>query len=167
MKDYLKEYCESRQIGLIYVDTEPAILSAIIHESRPVIKASRIFSECPKEVAYAIINFYTDFKDQEKYLGVINDYAEDNLITVDYEIQTADEKFINSIKSDIKKGEKKEDPVKVLEDKSTSSLVEMDISSITKKDFQGNIAEIGADEVFKASSDDVVELDIVISPFDE
>jgi len=44
----------------------------------------------------------------------------------------------------------------------TSSLVEMNISSITKKNFYGGVSNIQPGETIKASADDVLELEIEI-----
>lgn len=80
--------------------------------------------------------------------------------------KSAGENFISNLNKILRRSSQRK-PCRSPSGKDTSSLVKMDISSINRKDFRRKTIEIDADEVFRFSSDDVVELDIVISPFKE
>lgn len=177
MKDFLKEICAEKNMKLRYTEGDTVILSAGIENNTPVIRVNRIFEYCLKEVAKAIIEFYTNFEHSDKYLRLLEKYAGDNLITMDYKILPPDKEFINLMNKDVEqnvitiKQEKKSKEPKILKeskaanDEDATSFNELDISSITKKDFWGNICQIEPGDMIKTMSEDVVELDIVVNHY--
>lgn len=186
MKDYLNKLCDNLNIKLVYSDDEYIALSAGINSSLPFIRANSIFVGCPEAVAKAIMGYYTEPQHEIDFLKVITDYLDDNVVTVEYSIQPPDETFKDVLRHIDKNGKKKEPAAggvpkkprakrkasggsKAKKNTSTQkisgedpSLVELDISSITKKNFYGGVSNIKPDESISASSDDVIELDIQV-----
>lgn len=190
MKDYLNELCANLNIQLIYTDEGYTALSAVIKGKKASIIANKFFDGCPEKVARAIIGYYTGSGNEDSHFRVIEGYILDNIVTVEYAIEPSDDTFkslsskhmnggapadVNIPKDKTAKGKatKSRTPgsktakgsakKKGLPKVDTSSLVELDISSMTKKSFYSGTAKVNANETIKASSDDVVELDIEVS----
>ena len=192
MRDFLKELCKDLSINLIYEENQntDTVLSSKVIENTPTIRASKIFFECPKEIAQAVVGYCTGSKDSSQYLKQIESYLDENLITIEYIIEPPDEAFkqlrlqghkekaktdANDVKTSkhqkvgqsiLPKKQRKtknpEVPIEIL----TPELMEMEIRSIVQKNFWGSTTDLKINESLNASSDDVLELDIVIDQND-
>ncbi len=192
MRDFLKELCKDLSINLIYEENQNTdiVLSSKVMENTPTIRAGKIFFECPKEIAQAVVGYCTGSKDSSQYLKQIESYLDENLITIEYIIEPPDEAFkqlrlqghkervttdtndaktpknqiVNqpSLPTRQRKTKKSEVPKENL----THELMEMEIRSIVQKNFWGSTTDLKINESLNASSDDVLELDIVIDQDD-
>lgn len=170
MKDTLQELCISKNIELIYTNNDFTILSSSFKDNIPSIKAHNIFRNCSKEVSRAIIDYYTN-SSQKKYnlRRVICEYAEDYFTFTEFEIKPPNEAFTNVFaESKNPVGKTIEKPAVEFKQKKvddSSNLVELDVLSITNKDFWGNTSDMNPDDTIKASTDNIVDLDIVVNKF--
>jgi hypothetical protein len=184
MRDYLRELCDSLNIILEYTEGGSIALAGRVKNNTPYMRVNRIFQECPEDVAKAIIGYYTDYRNENEYLLVLDSYIEDNVISVDYIIKPPDEAFkiqFAEHNKEVSSHKEKTAKSKVSGDKPTlkdtvkdkilkenqsngdiSSLIEMEISSIIKKNFLGEISNIIPGETFEALSDDIVELNVIV-----
>lgn len=156
MKDYLKELCAKEKIKLIYTENKITILSFTLNQNTPVIRAHKIFKKCPENISQAIINYYTFKGNGTDNLKLISEYILGLNQFKTYKIIPKDENLRKLFrdKSDIKQNVK------------TSPAYEANISKVTQKSFWGNASFETKDNSIKVSEDDVMEVDIVISPFD-
>lgn len=169
MKTYLEDMCHNLNIKLKYVDNAYTILSSNASNNHPVIQAYHIFRDCPKEVAAAIIKFYTEYENKDTLLTIINKFASEYFPEKNFEILSPKEEFSILI-SDFKPNssmerEKTQRKTSKKQDKSymkDEDMVEANIKSIQRKDFFGDEGHIDPQESIKPSNDDVVELDVVI-----
>ncbi len=156
MSDYLKELCLLHKIILVYTDNDYTILSAGARNRTPVIKAFVGFADCPEGIADAILRYYT--KNDQKALRQIQNFAEEYLFFLGYDIEPPDDLFLN-LTGDISrieitnKDEKK---------KKTRDYVEMDILSISEKDMASKCKNVRSEKLIHVSEDDVAELNIII-----
>lgn len=182
MKDYLKELCDNLNIKLIYSNDDNIALSSGIDEAGLFIKTNHIFIRCPERIAKAIIWYYTDPRYESDCLKKITDYLNDNVVAAEYTIQSPDKNFKEMLGHIEKKEPMTGGTLKKAESDSKSSkdnkstrntsscktsgedqsFVELNISSITKKNFYGSVFNINPDEAISASNDDIVELDIQV-----
>lgn len=182
MKDYLMELCDNNNIQLIYSDDDYIALSAGINGTAPFIRANNIFKGCPSKIAKAIMGYYTEPQNESDFLKVLINYLNDNVVTVEYTIQPPNETFKHIFKqiekddptSDKEPAKPKAKGRKSKVNKANSNtstnktsekdvpLIELNISSIKKKNFYGGTSNIKPDEPITALSDDVIELDIEV-----
>lgn len=65
MEDYLIKRCLSFNLTIIYTKNKYMILSYSRYMNKPILRIHNIFKNCPKEVADAIIGYYTNFNTQK------------------------------------------------------------------------------------------------------
>lgn len=144
--DYLKNECEKLGIKLIYSSNKVLILSGSVIDNEPTIKAHEVFKKCSEEVADSIIDYYINLKHNNNSINIIKDFVKLNYTPAKYKIKPPDKTLLSYFKD------------------YTTTLVEYEISEIIKSNFYGNTENIKPSSSFKASDDDVVELDIIVKP---
>lgn len=152
MSDYLKELCDKRNVKLVYTKNKYIIMSCSTQNNIPTIRVHNIFEDCSYEVANAIIEYFTDFKNNDASLRTIDDYVSNNFSFDKYKIKGPDKNFKEIFINELKPPNPKDD----------SELVEFKIISIDKKDFYDDAHTILDKEPFEISSEDVTELDITV-----
>ena len=128
MEDYLKKVCKEMDINLIYNNNKRKVLSAEIKEDQPLIRANKIFRFCPYFVSQAIIGYYVDPKNTNRYENIIKDYLNKDPAIENYKIYPSSSNF----------KEKVEEKLLYYEDKDNNQIVEFDIVSMKVKDIWGN-----------------------------
>jgi len=139
----------------VYTNNKLTILSSTLQNNVPTLRAHNIFKNCPENIAKAIINYYTNLQDNNISLAEIDTYVKGTYSGTQYKIKPPDELFEKSLTKTI------DQYPNDISDK--PSLVEFNIISITQKDFFGTISDINPNETIKPSSENVLELNIVIS----
>lgn len=164
MPDNLINICIKEGVDLIYVNDQYNILSGSIKKDMSCIKASKLFMECPYTVAEAIVSFYTGKRDSRLCLGIIGEYLGKKFNLRNYRIIPPEGGTAAEMQAKDTAPKQDMDNVTPLNPgkDDTSSLTELNISSITKKDFWGGSSRVALDESMKSSSDDVMELNIVV-----
>lgn len=156
MKDYLKEFCTKFKIKLVYTNNKLTILSSTAQDGIPTLRVHNIFKNCPENIAKAIIDYYTNFQDNNISFTEIDAYAKENYSDEQYKIKPPEDIFKQSLTNVIL-------PLPP-DNHDESNRVEYNIISIIQKDFLGNVTTLKADEIIVPSSENVLELNIVISP---
>jgi len=155
LNDYLKKYCTNLKINLVYTNNKHTVLSSTIQNGIPTLRVHNIFKSCPENIAKALIDYYTNFQENNSLLLIIENYIKEKLNSVQYKITPPN----NHFKELFNKA--------VISPKANSSdklsLIEYEITSITQKDLFGNISNITPDETIKPTLDNVLELTIVVS----
>lgn len=77
MNSHLKSLCNNLNIELIYTDNKYTVLSNGSKNNIPVIRANKVFRNCPRNVAEAIIEYYF-FLDNEN-LNLVEEYLEQKI----------------------------------------------------------------------------------------
>lgn len=183
MNDYLREFCEAKNMGLMYRDSNTTVLSYEIDNDMIIIKASKIFEYCPREVAEAVVNYYAGSGYEQENMSVIKNYLSENLISTEYNIKPPDKALMALTENNNVPAIEVEDEPQinymeeayveksaeqyVQDEDNEKPLTEIDISSMTIKNFWGKSLDIKPDKAFTASDDDVVELDIVVDHYVE
>lgn len=160
MNDYLKEFCLNLGIDLIYTDNKITVLSSTTPQNVPTIRVHNIFKNCSEELAREIVDYYTNYNSLDKSYKLITDYIQKKFHSDRYKIKKPDKEFKNLIIS-------KMNDVTFLNNKTSnydeqSSLVEFNIVSMTKKNFQGDYSEIDPEQSIDLSEEDIVNLDIYV-----
>jgi hypothetical protein len=153
--DYLREICLKSGIEILYVTNKITILSFGIQNNNPCIRVHKIFRDCPRDIADAIAAYSSDLCSDTDCIKKIGDYAEKYFSPDGYRMKTPDQDFLNLVK--MNKGRNNLN-------KNEKELVEAGISSIVRKNFYGESSMVNPEEPLVASTDDVMELDIVIKP---
>lgn len=156
MSDYLEKLCSQSHINLIYTDNDYTILSSGIKNNAPVLRVNNMFRVCPERIAQSIMGYYT--RNDKSCLLEIEEYIDSDMFFLGYEIDPPDEMFLKSTYTS--KGRKQSR--QAIQEDSTTGLVEVDILSMTKKDFYGNSVKVNPGKALKASTESVAEFDIII-----
>lgn len=158
LKDCLDEFCNLLNIKLIYKASKQIILSCGFEKEIPCIKLDNIFMNCPYEISNAIIGYCIDIYDKEKYLRTLKDFARKKLLKTRFEFNLPSKKFISCVLK------------RLIEFTSGGKVIptsdEMNIISVKGKDFYSN----KYDEIdycsINVANDNLMELEIIVSPFD-
>lgn len=153
--DYLKEICLKSGIEIQYVSNKITILSFGIQNNNPCIRVHKIFRDCPRDVADAIAAYSSDLCSDTDCIKKIGGYAEKYFSPDGYKMRIPDQDFLNLVKMNRGKNSS---------NKNEKGLVEAGISSIIRKGFYGGSSIVNPEDSLVASTDDVMELDIVIKP---
>lgn len=157
LTDILKTLCKNLNIELLYTNNKITVLSCNYNDNHSSIRAHKIFKKCDEATAYAIINYYAKTEKREENLRIIKDYADKNFSSEVYKIALPDNEFCSRIL-------KSTEPLSLKQNKNTQ-LVELTISSITKKEFSGDLCTTNANESLKVKNGDILEVDITVDPF--
>ena len=150
MEGYLKELCLQFNIKLTYTNNKYTILSSGINKSgNPVIRVHKKLKDYPKIIDRAILGYYTDFENEDKYIKTIKEYVESQLKLVKYVIKEPNMEYKNYWFQE-------------KDSKSLNEPVELNITSIIKKGFKSNPVELKQNNTIRASKDNLVELDITV-----
>ncbi|SHJ36056.1 hypothetical protein SAMN02745163_01771 [Clostridium cavendishii DSM 21758] len=155
MIDYLKELCENTNIQLAYTKNKLNILSANISRNLPIIKAYIVFKNCPEEVAVAIFNYYTNSQNSDKHLITIQAFLKSQLILTNYKINLPNEEFKNLLSNS-------STCKPIINSNNTNN--ELNILKIDIKNFWGSKTNIDLNQSIKATNDEPVELEVIVSP---
>lgn len=174
MKDILKELCSKYQIELIYTENKVTILSTGFGNNTPAIRAHSLFKGCPEKIARAIIQYYVNFQNPGDVVEKIDEYVKAHFKSSYYIVKPAEEKYKMLLTKRIQ-------PIKV-QDNDTPSLKsqddeappmmekdakkEMDILTIYRKDFWGNVTCMKPNDVIKSNANEIYELDITVNKID-
>lgn len=157
LDDILKKLCKNLKIKLVYTNNKVSILSCSTSNNHPVIRAHKMFKECKEEIANAVVEYYTKTQNKEENLKIIKDYANIKFISHKYKIIPPGDEFYNSVK--------KITTTDVHDENNKSALVELDISSMTKKNLCEKAYEVNLGETIKTSENDILEVNIIVNPF--
>ena len=157
MSDILKNLCKNLNIELSYTNNKITILSCAFCNKRPSIRVHKIFKGCDDETAYAVVDYYMKAEKREDNFKIIKDYADKKFNSPKYKISPPNDKLINEFMNTIMFENPKQNEKSV--------LVEMNISSMTKKDFYGEECAVKLNETLKVNEDDILEVNIVLDPF--
>lgn len=158
MDDYLKQYCTTANLELVYTNNKFTLLSCGTENNLPTIRAHKIFKNCGKELANAIIKYYTDFRNKDIYLEIIEVYLKKHYPSKQYKIKAPTKAFNQLLIN--------KTPVSHKDRKSKDSMVEVNVISITQKRFSGTSSNSSPGEPLRGLSEDPLELEIVVVPFD-
>ncbi|SDY75098.1 hypothetical protein SAMN05660462_00820 [Proteiniborus ethanoligenes] len=154
MNSHLKSLCNNLNIELIYTDNKYTVLSNGSKNSIPVIRANKVFRNCPRNVAEAIIEYYF-FLDNEN-LNLVEEYLEQKNI-LSYKIKVPIQlSYPIESKAITKKSNKT----------IAESEIEANISHIILKDFKGNKSYVKPNEAIKPLTDNIYELDVTVDYID-
>ena len=157
MVDILKKLCKNYNIELSYVNNKVVILSCNFKNNHPMIRVHKIFKECNETIAYAIIGYCTKAEKRENNLKIIKDYADKRFNSQRYRITAPNDEFYNEVVKVIIPEDFKQN--------GKSALLQLNISSITKKGFYGDVYTINPDESIKVDESDILEVDITVNHF--
>lgn len=162
MEDYLKQYCANTSLELVYTNNKFTLLSCSSENNLPTVRVHKVFKNCSKEVANAIVKYYTDFKNKNSYLKIIEAYLEKHYPSDQYKIKDPTEAFNLLLANRLKTSKQKISDQKT---KKEESMVEVGVLSIKQKRFSGVTTNISPDDSLKGLSDDPLELEIIVTPF--
>ena len=155
MSDRLREFCNKNNIQLIYTNNKYKAASINIHDNLPKLRVHKIFKDCPKDIADAVISFYIKFKNINISKKTIEDYLSDNHPSEEFYLTLPDEDiksfFVNQAAPALPDS---------LEDK---DLRELNILNISQIDFKGNHSEIGVNDFMSIDEGDLLEVNITIN----
>lgn len=156
MDNYLQKICLSLGIQLVYTKNKYVILSADIKNAVLTLRANNLFKNCPITVAKAIVSLYLYKNNREENEKIIRDYVDKLYPSNHFKIKGLDKDIGEEVKESIyrDKNFNQED----------FSLVELEISSLIIKDFNGNEKKVSAHSEIETKNKDFLELDIVINP---
>lgn len=157
MSDTLKELCNSLNIELVYTNNKVMVLTYSTENNHPIIRVHKIFKECNEDIANAIISYYLKTENREKNLKVIENYLNNAFNSKRYKIKPPGNDLNCLVLMDVKPNGFSEE--------AKSDLIEMKISSITKKSFYESNFTVNPDDSLKLSEDDILEVNIVVDPF--
>jgi hypothetical protein len=153
MKEHIKELCNSKKIKPVYTENKLTILSNGSQYGFPILRIHKIFKNCSKKTAQAIVNYYFDTENKEKYIMQIKMHAQKYLGAVGYRIAPMSDKFIDALILNYDPGKENTDLQTI--------LTEHTIFSMIQKDFGTNHSAI-TDGIIKVQDNDMIELDIVV-----
>lgn len=151
LEDFLRAICTNSEIELMYTNNQKPILSSYLDfEGTRIIVAHNVFRGCTKDLAMAVVDYYTNENNREENLNKIKDYLN---------------KFLNKYVIDDFVVDGKDKPKKEIKDEKKSSLMELEIKSIIPRSFKGRGSGV-KDKTMMVGNDDVLELDIYVNHFD-
>jgi hypothetical protein len=154
MIDNLKNFCAENHIQLVYTNNKYTILSSGFQNSTPMIRAQRFFKDCTEEIAKAIVYYYIDYKNKEKYLKLIDKYVKKEFKIDEYKINPPELNFLNYFK----------DNTSNHKEELSNSFIEANISSMIIREFGGEAVNINGRDSINVSDDSITEIDIIINP---
>lgn len=154
MKDYIKELCKELEINVVYTNNKRTVLSSSFQRDNPILRIHKIFKNCTKKIAEAVISYYTDQHNRNDNLDKIHTFLNTNFSSKDYKIIAP----CNTLKINVNE----ETSPKALDKYKKTELAEFQIKKIIKDNFFGGESEISPDEAIRSSSEDVVGLDIIV-----
>jgi hypothetical protein len=158
MRDYLKELCETLNINLIYTSNKLVVLSPIINNNVPSIRAHKMFKNCADEVARAIVSYCSGKDIKGENYKIVEDYASKNFKSEKFRIVAPNEEYKGYFSKTIMStnfNKKSDDP----------SLVEIEIAQIKKVDFWGKSTDITRKGTFSIEESEMIELDIEVNEY--
>ena len=155
MDNYLYKICMNLGIKLILTNNKIQVLSGERKNNLTIIRAHKVFKNCPPNVAEAIVNYYSKGSNKEKNSQIIRDYLAPFFPNGLFKIKNLENSLIETTIRDV--------PEDLDTNTSYSLLTEFDISSITVSNFWGN-EESKLDNSLSPSSNDILDLDIIIKP---
>jgi len=156
LNDYLKELCADLNIALVYTNNKLTILSCGVNNNKPIIRVHKMFKDTNKKIAKAIINYYTDYEQNDKHLKIIKNYIDKKYPSMKCKIKEPTEAFIEYLRRNVNQLK--------MDANYNLSTGELYISQITKKDFWGNRSSVKPKESISVADDEVLELEILVSP---
>jgi hypothetical protein len=156
MRDYLKELCDNVNINLIYTSNKLIVLSPIINNNVPSIRAHKLFKNCTDEVAKAIISYYSGIDSKGEAFRIIESYVQKNFDSSKFKITSSNDEFKSYFSKAVMSAEpviKNDDPY----------LMELEINKIRKVDFWGESMGIASNGSISTSGSEMIELDIEVN----
>lgn len=157
MANFLEKICSDINIKVAYTQDNVTVLSTTTKNNVPTINVHSKFKDCSEELAKAIVEFYTDSENNIKNLKLILDYINKNLDSSNCKIKQPDSSFVRLVKKNLNPSSNNRQ-----ENSNDDSLEEYDISYMTMRNLAGDYIPLNPDQSITASSEDVIELDIVI-----
>jgi hypothetical protein len=154
MKDYIKELCINKKIKPVYTENKFTILSNGAQNGIPVLRIHKMFKNCSRKTAQAVVNYYLDTENRENYVKQIQTHSKKFLGVSKYYIAPLNDKFTDSFICNHMLGEENIDPESV--------LMEQSITSMAQKDSDGNHSTKLKDGIIKVQDGSIMELDIVV-----
>lgn len=155
MDNYLEKTCRNLGIKLIYTSNKITVLSAEKKDNFTVIRAHKLFKNCPFSVAEAIISYYTNETYKEKSKKVLIDYVSPHFPEVAFKIKPLE----HSLKTDATQST----PFPIESGSNLDLLTEFTISSMTIKNLWGD-EQNQSDNLLSPSSSDILDLNIIVKP---
>jgi len=93
LPDVLRELCEDRGIRLIYTNNKTTVLSATTPQDIPHLRAHRLFRECPRAVAEAILGYYVGGDTGEQALAEITRHVAGHRAKSEWRVEPPDPHF--------------------------------------------------------------------------
>lgn len=152
MRNYIKALCAKSNIKVIFTSNKITVLSSGIKNGNPTLRVHKVFINCTKKVAEAIIGYYTDLDNRIDYLHDIEKYLEDNFKSK-YKIKSPDKilkQVVGSLKSE------------GLYKQSQRNFKELKIKKMIKSDSLGSANEIDPCGSIEISSGNIIRLDITV-----
>jgi hypothetical protein len=156
MEDYLSKLSLNLGIKLIYTSNKVTVLSCSYKDDIPIIRAHKIFKNCTRSLALAIIGYYTDSETEKENLKIIEEYVKKNFLGKLFKIEPFDEMFKSMCLKNI--------PIKDTYVNDSEKIAEYSISSMVQTDFYGNKLILEPEKTLTPSNDDILELDITVIP---
>lgn len=88
MIDYLLQLCLEKDIELFYTNNSEPVLSSYLQYGVRNIIAYNVFRECPEEIAYAVVDYYTNEKDREINFNKIKEFLMKHFKSVPFKIDS-------------------------------------------------------------------------------
>lgn len=142
-------------IKLVLTNNKIQVLSAERKNNLTIIRAHKVFKNCPSNVAEAIVNYYSKGSSKEKSSQIIRDYLAPFFPNGLFKIKNLENSLIETTIQDV--------PEDLDINTSYSLLTEFDISSIKVSNFWGK-EESNVDNSLRPSSNDILDLDIIVMP---
>lgn len=155
MNDYLGKMCLHLGIKLIYTNNKVLVLSAQIKDNIPIIRAHKLFKSCPQSIAQSVIGYFTESEGRNIHEQVLEKYLKENYTSSSFRLKPLNLDFKKKVVENI--------PIEV-DPKDDSTLIELDITAMTVKDFWGNEKKHDFNSPLVPDTDEVLELNIIISP---
>lgn len=156
MKDYIKELCIKKGIRPVYMKNKLTILSNGLQNGTPILRIHKIFANCSRKTAQAVVNYYFDLENRETYMKQIQNHTSRYFGSNSYKVAPLSDNFITALLILENNGKGDFD--------FNSSLKECPISSIIEKNMNGNHLKRRADGIVVVQEDNVTEIDIVVEP---
>lgn len=165
MEDHLSMLLKSLEVSYSFIDDDNIILTCSTAKNVPTIIINRLFYKCPEKVAIAIKNFCLGTRQSEYNYKLIEQYAKENLFSLEYIISPPNDEFKSLLVR--KSFENKTDKVvinkpQIISNKNLNDFTEMEIVRIECTDFSGTTKKLSREETTKTSCNCFKEFEITV-----
>lgn len=161
MANHLENLCEKKGIKVEFISNKFIDDASEFVHGKPVIKVHKIFKECPMKVAAAVVEIFTTQDFTSEFIGIIESYLKEKFGPIGIKIKPPKVTIISTFKKEVNNDykEKKENHYHKEE-----LYIEAEISSMDVTNMKGQHKNLDKSETLRAKSEDILELNIVVTP---